>query len=322
MNNGPPLIFGHLGQDGTILRRSLAFRGVECVGVSRGHVEYFNSEGQLFRRRRRPALVSEVLRDVAPSEIYYLAASHSSSEGNLNEALDMSSYCSYFSENVNPYLELLESASEIAPKARIFFAASSKVFSPDSGDFLDETSPLSPETFYGMAKAQALWLSRKYRSSRSLFVTVGTLFNHESSLRPESFLSARVIKAALNIKSGGLEPLVIRSLGDSVDWSLAAEFVEGMQLVLRASEPDDFLFCSGRKNTVQEFVEEVFSELEIETKGNVRVLEGKNTPRRKALGLGTNQKVFRATGWRPTESFSDFVRALVQEHLSDSPLVH
>lgn len=318
MNSGPPLIFGHLGQDGTLLRRSLASRGIECVGVSRRHIEYFNSDGALFQSREKPSQVSEILKDLDPGEVYYLAASHSSSEGTLNDALGKSSYHTYFSENVDPYLEVLEAASEFAPRTHIFFASSSKVYSPASGDLLDENSPILPETFYGMAKAQALWLSRKYRSSRGLFVAVGTLFNHESSLRPESFLSARIIKAAINLKNGGGDPLVIRSLEDSVDWSLATEFVEGMQLVLRASEPDDFLFCSGRKNTVREFVDAVFSELGVPTGDNVQVLEREDSQMRKGLGLATNQKIFQVTGWRPTESFSDFVGALVQEHLSDS----
>jgi GDPmannose 4,6-dehydratase len=122
-----------------------------------------------------------------------------------------------------------------------------------------ENTPFRPRSFYAVAKATAFWEIANYRDAYNLFACTGILFNNESPLRPERFVTRKIIKAACRIASGSAEKLHLGNISIARDWGLASEYVEAMWLMLQQNAPEDFVIATGETNTLEEFVSEVFS---------------------------------------------------------------
>ena len=153
--SGSVMIFGHNGQDGTLLRESLALDGIRVVGVSRDSVDSFDANGALVSSAARPLSVYTILEEHGPREIYYLAAEHHSSEG-PSVVQSANEWDTYFSANVTPYEAVLEAAANLGLTSRIFYAASSRVFEGSEAQTFDETTPFAPLSSYARAKARGV----------------------------------------------------------------------------------------------------------------------------------------------------------------------
>lgn len=308
---------GHLGQDGTLLRESLAEKNVEVIGVGRAQVDYYGGHGGCVRSHSGETRVEDVIRKELPSEIYYLAAEHSSSEGSTSVDFSPQAFSRYEDTNVANFLTVLEAVRVYSPDTRVFYAASSHVFGPGAGRSLSESSPLNPRSFYAITKAQAMWIARKFRHEARLHVSTGILFNHESHLRNPSFLSAKVIQGALKVKRGVISEIQLGNLEAKVDWGYARDFVEAFQIVVRRDAPDDYVIATGETRTVRELVSAVFGFLDLDWRDHVRV-DPSLTPVGESIGRANPSKLFDQTGWRPKFGFEDFVRRLVLDHLNQS----
>lgn len=309
------LIFGHRGQDGTLLRRSLSLQERTVVGVSRNHVEAFDRDGSLLESRPRPSTVRQIIEESQPSELYYLPAAHTSAEGSLSTDLSVRGYRQYHDVAVAQYLEVLDAVTSVSRATRVFYAGSSHIFGFGRKRRLTESSAFRPQSFYAMAKAQGIWLTQKYRREAGLFASSGILFNHESTFRTENFFSARVIQSAIRIARGSDEKLVIGSLQARADWGHASDFVEAFQNIMRAENPDEFVVATGHTHSVQDFVEIAFRHLGLHWRDHVR----EDRSRIAALGNveeALPSKIFLTTSWRPQTDFSGFVSRLVDDHLS------
>ena len=315
MNSSKVLIVGHKGQDGTLLRESLIAQHKEVVGLGRWEVDYYDERGGCIASRVGEVRVEEVIKENLPSEIYYLAAEHTSSQGDLATTLSPETFARYAETNVAGFLRALEAVRNHTPETRVFYASSSHVFGPGETRVLSEASPFNPQSFYAMTKAQAMWISQKFRREAGLHVSCGILFNHESHLRDPSFFSAKVIQGAIQVHRGLISEILVGNLDARADWGYARDFVEAFQVLARMDRPNDYVIATGETHTVREFLSAVFGFFDLDWKNHVQQ-DPSLTARTQNIEKANPSKIFAETSWRPTLGFEDFVRLLVTDHLS------
>jgi len=146
-----------------------------------------------------------------------------------------------------------------------------------------------------------------------VFASVGILFNHESPLRSSQFISQKIVQAAVDIKNGGSDKLILGSLESKIDWGFAADYVEAMHLILQQPNPEDFVIASGELHSVKDFVKEAFEYLDLDWKDYVEenpqlITKAKTNPL-----CGNPSKLKRKTGWQPTLSFDKLIQLMIRQ---------
>jgi GDPmannose 4,6-dehydratase len=305
------LIIGASGQDGRILARLLLEREYTVRGwIRRETVAPPPCECALVDILN-PAAVETSLRRSPPDEIYYLAAFHHATEDAIELSAAELLRCS-FDVHVLGLLNVLQAMEECAPRARLFYAASSHVFGPPKSEWLNEQTPLTPNSAYGISKAAGLQCCQLYRQQKGMFVATGILFNHESPWRKPSFLSQKIVQGALRARHDPAYKLVLGDLEARVDWGYAPDYVEAMFRILQLAEASDFVVASGELHTVREFAEIAFGALGLDWRQHVetdaRLLNKTSHPLR-----GDSGKLRAATGWSPGVTFGEMVVRLVEE---------
>ncbi|MHB8877667.1 MAG: GDP-mannose 4,6-dehydratase, partial [Myxococcaceae bacterium] len=313
MSSRRAIIVGHLGQDGRLLTRLLQDRGYGLVGVGRSRTDAFGSvsfTGEV--RLDQPATIARAVRELVPDEIYYLAAHHASSEA--QPALELrEELLTGQAVNFEGVVHFLEAVRLHAPAARLFFASSSLVFgtSPERQP-QDESTVFAADEPYGWQKALASHACRQYRRRYGTYASVGILYNHESAFRPPQFLSMKIVRAAVLASRGSTDGLVLGDLDVSVDWGYSPDYVEAFTRILALEEPSDFVIATGEPHTVRELATVAFSHVGLDWQRYVTV-DSSLLSRRAATRVGDSSKLRRATGWRPSLSFEQMVRLLVDQ---------
>lgn len=312
------LILGSRGQDGVLLTELLLKSGYNVWGWHRAGIDFWSGQTE---PELRPAVdlydfseVCRVLQEAVPHEVYYLVGHHHSSQtGDLESSSQdvVEKAEASHKAHVVGLLHVLEGLRSIRPATKVFYASSCMVFGSPGGSPQDESFALQPDTIYGQSKAAGQLLCGLYRRSHGMFVSVGILYNHESSLRGPDFLSKKVVSAAVRAKRGLPTPLVVGNLSQKVDWGSADDFVRAFQLVLQADSPDDFVIATGEVHSVAELAEVAFGEVGLDWKSyvqeNARVLQ-----RVRGATHGNPKRLQGATGWRPEVSFRDLIQRMVR----------
>jgi GDPmannose 4,6-dehydratase len=312
------LIVGSAGQDGTLLAQLLAQRSIPHVGVQRNGVRE-PSGGMLDPIDLDDAkAVEKLISAYRPSHVFYLAAHHHSSQDALEAGLaDL--WKSSLQVQVLGLVYFLEALRLQAPEARLFYAASSHVFGSPSEFPQTEQTRLAPDNIYGITKVAGMHACRHYREQYGQFASVGILYNHESLYRQEKFLSQKIIQAALAIRKGRQETLVLGDLTAEADWGYAPDYVEAMVRILDLSEGGDYIVATGQMHTVRQFVEIVFDQVGLDV--SKHVVENRSLIRQRKVRLaGAARALKNATGWKPTLSFEEMVRTLtLQAEKAEAP---
>jgi len=300
------MIVGSRGQDGLLLSDLLRGKKYEVLGIAKpdstargstGSVDIFSADA-----------VHTFVKKFQPHEIYYLVAHHHSAQESMAESLNLESLSQL--THVDGLRHFLEAMLHSCPQSRLFYAASSLIFGNTKELLQNENTPFKPDTIYGKTKLSGLLLCRKYRTEHGIFASSGILYNHESPLRSEKFVSQKIIEAAVNIKKGVGRELVVGDLDVLTDWSYAGDFVEAMVKILAAPAPDDFIVASGVGRSVREFIEVTFGLLGLKWQDFVKVDPGL-VQRKKAILVGDAQKLKVATGWVPKTTFTDMIRIMI-----------
>jgi len=256
----------------------------------------------------------EVVGGLKPTEIYYLAAHHHSSEAGLDEPAELV----YRSIAINTLglSNFLAAILNQAPEARLFYAASSHVFGRPEDPLQNEQTPLNPTSVYGISKAAGIQLCRHFRREYNVYASCGILYNHESHLRSPQFLSRKVVRAAVQIHRGYREKLRVASLDAAVDWGFAPDYVGAMWQILQLPNADDFIVATGALHTVRDFIQIAFQTLDLNWEDYVVVEEpvATKTPAHFSL-CGDSSKLFSLTGWRPQTSFCEMVVRMIAEEM-------
>jgi GDPmannose 4,6-dehydratase len=312
------IIVGSQGQDGRLLYERLAAEGSTLVGIDRHGIDHdaptVDMKDPPFDVLARTS-VDRVVRAFVPDAVFYLAAFHHSSEDERSFD-DAELYLRSHDIHVRGPSNFLEALRRHAPHARFFYAASSHCFGEPSTGLQDESTPLRPVCPYGISKTAGVQLCRMYRTRHAVQASCGFLFNHESPLRPPSFLSAKIVRGAVEIARGERDRLVLGDLSARVDWGYAPDYVDAMIRIVRLDAADDFVIASGQGHSVGDFVAVAFAHLEIDWRRHVETDSSLITKSRPAAALvGDSTKLRRRTGWAPSVTFADMVRLLVDAEL-------
>ena len=310
------LITGCTGQDGTYLFENLQKKNYEIIGIARNVVRSTLSKSIRPVNISKSKQVYDLLEEYNPDEIYYLAAFHQSSEDQYYDDAELLRRS--FDVNVLSLINFLEGIKNYSKYSRLFYAASSHIFGDSTESIQDETTPLNPNSIYGITKTAGVHLCRLYREKHSIFVSVGIPYNHESPLRSSKFVSQKIVKTAVAIKNKIQDKLVIGNLNAKIDWGYAPDYVEAMYRILQLSSPGDFIISSGKIHTVRDFIKGVFKDLDLDWTKHVKEDPNLITKKEKHNLQGNNQKLKTMTKWQPTASFNDLIKIMVREGLKQN----
>jgi len=310
------IVVGAAGQDGTLLSNDLCRRGYTVVPVTRLgvlRVDGTTAPIDLLNREQVDGLVA----DLRPTEIYFLAAHHHSSDQDTGDVVKLLQQS--YEVHCLRFLSLLDACVRHSAKTRLFYASSALVYGHPDRCPQDETTPMRPICAYGLTKQFGMGLCEIYRRDHGLFCSAGILFNHESPLRQPRFVSKKIAMAVAAIKHGTQSELLLGSLDTEVDWSAAQDFVEAMPMTLATDVPQDFVFSSGQKRSLRDFCDIAFSSVGLDFRKYVKVGQNMVFRQPRAIPLqGNPEKLKRYTGWEPKIGFEELVSNLVRAELDQA----
>ena len=339
MTNKVALITGVTGQDGAYLAELLLGKGYVVHGVKR-RSSSFNSEriDHLYIDPHQPAVrfflhygdmtdatnLIRLVQQVQPTEIYNLAA-----QSHVNVSFETPEYTA--NADGLGTLRLLEAIRvlQLEKSTRFYQASTSELFGNVNEIPQRETTPFYPRSPYGAAKLYAYWITVNYREAYGIYASNGILFNHESPIRGETFVTRKISRAVASIHLGLQDKLYLGTLDAKRDWGHARDYVEGMWRILQQAEPDDFVLGTGETHSVREFVELAFGEIGIKIawRGCGMGETGVDASTRRVLVqidpryvrptevdhlVSDPSKARKKLGWRHTVSFNELVAEMVK----------
>ncbi len=312
------LICGVSGQDGAYLARLLLSKNYHVSGTSRdAQMAGFENLVQLGIRGGVDCLsmsltdfrsTLQVLAKVRPDEVYNLAGQSSvalSFEQPVEAMASISTGC----------LNLLEAIRFIGQDIRFYNASSSECFGDTGGAAADETTPFRPRSPYAVAKAAAHWTVVNYRDAYGLRATNGILFNHESPLRPQRFVTKKIVVAACAIAKGSKQKLRLGDLEVKRDWGSAPEYVEAIWRMTQLDFSTDLVIATGQTHSLREFVSAAFEAVGLDWAEHVEVDDKLRRPSEIAYSVGNAALAEKLIGWRTRSTMKDVVRLMVEAEL-------
>ena len=336
------LITGITGQDGAYLTELLLAKGYDVHGIKRrsssfntGRIDRFYQDPHVEGARLHlhhgdmtdATNLIRIVQETQPDEIYNLAA-----QSHVQVSFETAEYTA--NADALGTLRLLEAIRLLGLKDRTRFyqASTSELYGKVQEIPQTETTPFYPRSPYAAAKLYAYWITVNYREAYGMHASNGILFNHESPLRGETFVTRKITRAVAAIHLGLQDRVYLGNLDAKRDWGHARDYVEGMWRIVQHPVPDDFVLASGETRSVREFVEKAFAELGIgiawrgagvEERGvdarSGRVLVEVDPryfrPTEVDLLVGDASKARDALGWAPTTGFDELVREMVAADL-------
>ncbi|GHV28030.1 GDP-mannose 4,6-dehydratase [Synergistales bacterium] len=337
------VITGVTGQDGAYLASLLLSKGYTVHGVKRrsslfntariDHLyEDMHCENQRFFIHYGDLTDSSnlirVIQETRPDEIYNLAA-----QSHVKVSFETPEYTA--NSDAIGTLRLLEALRilRLEGKTRFYQASTSELYGKVAETPQRESTPFYPRSPYAAAKLYGYWITVNYREAYNIFASNGILFNHESELRGETFVTRKITRAAARIASGKQERLWLGNLNSKRDWGHAEDYVEAMWRILQYDKPDDFVIATGETHSVREFAEKAFRRagMEIEWSGEGADEKGIDAktgrvlieidpryfrPTEVELLLGDPSKAERTLGWKRRVSFDELVRRMVDHDMN------
>ncbi|RLS30893.1 MAG: GDP-mannose 4,6-dehydratase [Planctomycetota bacterium] len=321
------LVTGITGQDGSYLAELLLSKGYEVHGMVRRSstfstqriehlydpLEHVRSDLKLHYGDMSDGNgLSRLMREVAPTEVYNLAA-----QSHVRVSFDQPAYTAEVTAVGT--LRLLEALRDFQDtvdyKIRFYQASSSEMFGQASETPQRETTPFHPRSPYGVAKAYAHWITVNYRESYGLHASCGILFNHESPRRGESFVTRKISRAVARIKMGLQQKVYLGNLDAKRDWGFAGDYVEAMWLMLQQNTPDDYVISTDETHSVREFCEIAFSRLGLDYREYVEIDPRFFRPAEVDVLQGCSKKAREKLGWQPRAGFAELVATMVDADL-------
>ncbi len=318
MNNKTALIIGISGQDGSYLSEFLLSKGYRVVGTSRDAASSkFSNLHRLgsFENTEIRSMslndfrsVLQVLSEVEPSEVYNLA-------GQSSVGLSFEQPVETYESISIAVLNLLEVIRFLQLPCRLYNASSSECFGNTEGIPATEETAFHPRSPYAVAKAAAFWQVSNYREAYHIYACSGILFNHESPLRPERFVTQKIVKTACRIAKGSKEKLVLGNINIKRDWGWAPEYIKAMYLMLQQQQPDDYIIASGKSYKLSQFIDEVFKQLKLNWHDHVEISDNFMRPTDIDTSYANPQKALKVLGWQAKYNAVDVAAKLVEAEL-------
>ncbi len=339
------LITGITGQDGAYLAEFLLKKGYIVHGVKR-RASSFNTDriDHLYHDQHEADVkfflhygdmtdatnLIRIIQEVQPDEIYNLAA-----QSHVQVSFETPEYTA--NADALGALRMLEAIRILGleKKTKFYQASTSELYGKVQEIPQNENTPFYPRSPYGAAKLYSYWITVNYREAYNMFSCNGILFNHESPIRGETFVTRKITRAVARIKLGLQSKVYLGNLNAKRDWGHARDFVEAQWLILQQDEPDDYVIATGEQHSVREFVEASFHEvgMDIEWKGEGVDEKGLDKKSGKVI-VEIDKRYFRPTevdtllgdptkakeklGWSPKITFSELVSEMIREDLKDA----
>jgi len=318
-------ITGITGQDGYYLTKLLLQKGYEVHGTIRRSSNFntqridpliaeYETTGLLnlyYSDLLDASSLNNLINSIQPDEIYNLAA-----QSHVAVSFKNPLYSAQTSV-IGP-ITLLEAVKNSDKKIKYYQASSSEMFGGINNEKLEEKSEFIPKSPYAVGKLFAHQITRVYRESYGIHAVNGILFNHESPLRGETFVTRKITKAVGRIKYNIQNRLTLGNLSASRDWGYAGDYVEGMYLMMQHSIADDWVLATGETHTVQEFVELAFKEVDLNWKDHVTTDKKYYRPNEVEHLLGDPSKATKKLGWQNNTSFEQLVKKMVEADLNSA----
>lgn len=319
MENKVALVTGITGQDSSYMVEILLREGWEVHGTMRRSsspntqriTETIKSVHTHLMDLADASSVNKVISEVKPSLVFNLAA-----QSDVRASYDIPLYTADVTGL--GFGRILEACRIFCPTAKIYQAGSSEMFGKVQAIPQNEHTPFYPRSPYGCAKVFAFSLGRAYREGYGMKIYNGILFNHESPRRGELFVTKKVVKAAVEIKKGKRERLVLGNLDSKRDWGYSRDYMEAIYGFVTTQEPQDFVIATGETHSVEEFVKETFDYLGLgDWKGYVDFSENLKRPAEVDLLLGDASKAKQLTGWTPNVTFKGLIKLMCDDELAN-----
>lgn len=337
------LITGVTGQDGAYLSEFLLKKGYEVHGIKRRsssfntqRIDHLYQDPHVNNKRfilhygdlTDTSNLVRILQEVQPDEIYNLGA-----QSHVQVSFEVPEYTA---DTVGTgTLRLLEAIRILGmeKKVRFYQASTSELFGKVQEVPQKETTPFYPRSPYAVAKLYGYWIVVNYRESYGMYACNGILFNHESPIRGETFVTRKVTRAAARIKLGLQDKLYMGNIDAKRDWGYAGDYVELMWLMLQQDKPDDYVMATGVTTTVRDFITMAFKEVGITLKWEGRGIDEKGIdtetgkvlveidpryfrPAEVELLIGDPTKAYKALGWKPKVQLPELVKMMVENDLN------
>jgi GDPmannose 4,6-dehydratase len=334
------LITGVTGQDGSYLAEFLINKGYEVHGIKRrtssintaridhlfqdphdSNLKFILHHGDL----TDSTSLIRIIQEVQPDEIYNLAA-----QSHVKVSFEEPEYTA--NSDALGALRILEAIRilKLEKKTRYYQASTSELYGAVMETPQNEKTPFYPRSPYGVAKLYAYWITVNYREAYGIYACNGILFNHESPVRGETFVTRKITRALTRIKLGLQKILYLGNLNAMRDWGHAKDYVEVQWLMLQQDKPDDFVIATGKQYSVRDFVNLAAKNLDMkiewtgkdeneigifENKEIIKVDTSYYRPTEVESLLGDSSKAKKELGWKPKISFEELVKEMVEKDL-------
>jgi GDPmannose 4,6-dehydratase len=308
------LICGISGQDGAYLAQLLLDKGHIVYGTSRDAQmsSFYNldvlgikSQIKLYSMAINDfRSVIQIISKIQPDEIYNLA-------GQTSVGLSFEQPVETLESIALGTLNILEAIRFLNKPIKFYNAASSEIFGDAQGKHADESTPFSPRSPYAVAKATAFWEVANYREAYGLFACSGILFNHDSPLRPERFVTQKIISSACRIAMGKQKKLHLGNIDIQRDWGWAPDYVEAMYLMLQQQNPDDYVIATGESHKLEDFISLTFKILKLEWQDHVIINKEFCRPTDITISQGNPAKAKKSLGWQAKYKMADIISMMI-----------
>ena len=334
------LIFGVTGQDGAYLSKLLLKKNYIVHGVKRRSsnlnsyriddiysdpltkkTNFFLHYGDI----TDSISVFNIIKNIKPNEIYNLAA-----QSHVGVSFEIPEYTT--NTDALGTLRILEAIVKINKKIKFYQAGSSEMFGKVVETPQNEKTPFYPRSPYGVAKLYSHWITINYREAYKIFAANGILFNHESPLRGETFVTKKVVKALCMIKYNKQRKLYVGNLYSKRDWGHASDYVEAIWKIMQHKAPDDFVICTGKQYSIKQFINMVCKELNIKIKWRGKGLKEKAYNKNNKPIIECSKKYFRPAEvdtlkgnyskakkilkWSPKHSIKSLIKDMISHELN------
>lgn len=310
------LITGVSGQDGYYLAELLLEQGHTVFGLVlpsetelpdhflkiAGHIEIVRGDLADIQS------IENVVKSIRPDQVYNLA-------GQSNVAL--AEEIPLLTNEINGLgpIRILEAIRQHAPEARFFQASSSEIFGNAPASPQTEETDHAPRNVYGWSKLQSHQMVRHYREKHGIFACAGILYNHESPLRPEAFVTRKITQSAAKIKRGLQKKIVMGNTSAIRDWGYAKDYVKAFSLMLEAEKPEDYIISSGAGHTVEDFLKTAFQITGLDYRDYIEIDQSLYRENEKVPLIGSPIKIEKELGWKAAATFKELVELMVKSDL-------
>lgn len=307
------LICGVAGQDGSYLAELLLRKGYEVIGTSRDAMITSFANLETLGARKDVHTTSMAINDFRsvlntvqrfqPDEIYNLA-------GQTSVGLSFEQPVEAMESIAEGTLNMLEVVRFVDRPIKFYNAGSSECFGDTGSMAANEQTAFQPRSPYAVAKSSAHWLVRNYRDAYGLFACTGILFNHESPLRPERFVTQKIVRAAARIHRNGGEALQLGNVDIRRDWGWAPDYVGAMWRMLQQEKADDYVIATGQTHSLEYFVSRVFGEFGLDWKEHVKVDQSLFRPSDVRESRADPSRAKRQLGWEAAVSLEGVIEKM------------